>query len=92
MKQGKSDAKPKKAKTPSLNLKERVETGEAAKLLGDLANGLRSGSVNLDRGGQKLAVSPGQDVSLRIKASEGLRSDKLATRGRLKIRVSWDGK
>ncbi len=90
MKQAKGErAKTRKAKTPSLKLKERLETGEAAKLVADLANGLRAGAVTIERGGQKLQLVPGPDVSLRVKASEGLRGDKLATRGRVKIRVSW---
>lgn len=87
--QAKTESKAKKPKPPRFKLKERVDTADAAKLLSELAGSLRAGSINLDRGGQKIALSPAQDVSLRIKASEGLRKDKLATKGRLKIRLAW---
>lgn len=76
---------------PTLKLKvsERVETPDAAAIIAGLAAGLRSGTIKIDRAGKQFSLAPARDVKLRLKASEGLSSDKASMKGRIKLRISW---
>ncbi len=75
---------------PKIKVKECVTMVDAAKILSDIATGLKSGTIKLTRNGQTVSLPATGDVKVKLKACEKLSKDKLSTKGEVKLRLSWE--
>lgn len=71
------------AKRVDVAYRSRLETEQVVALLEDITAGLKNGSVQLQHDGQQLSISPSDVVSVRVRARQTHKSEKLS------IRVGW---
>ena len=61
----------------------QLEIEKVAVLLEDIAAGLRSGSVTVEHGDQKVSITPSEVVSIRVRARQSEKNERLS------IRLRW---
>ena len=61
----------------------QLETEKVAAILEEIAAGLKSGSVTVEQGDQKLSITPSDVVSVRVRARQSKKNERLS------IRVRW---
>ena len=61
----------------------QLEIEKGAVLLEDIVAGLRSGSVTVEHGDQKVSITPSDVVSIRVRARQSVKNERLS------IRLRW---
>jgi amphi-Trp domain-containing protein len=61
----------------------QLEVEKVAVLLEDIAAGLRSGSVTVEHGDQNVSITPSEVVSIRVRARQSEKNERLS------IRLRW---
>ena len=61
----------------------QLDTAKVAAILEEIAAGLKSGSVTVEHGDQKLSIAPSDVVNVRVRARQSKKNERLS------IRVRW---